>query len=176
MPSFAATVHTDIAAEQPSVFRHIAPIELASIFTGYGPLPSVTGTRNQTGAWDAAGQTRTVMLSDGSSARERITKYEFPRYFSYTVSDFTGALRLVTSSANGEWWFDASPSSRGTGVKWRYAFNSRRADSLVDRQPPLARLHAQSANAGQSSGGNQGPRLIPRRSASQPELELLQRL
>jgi hypothetical protein len=125
MSSFSATVQTEIAARQAAVFEHIVPIDLASIFTGYGPLPSVTGTQNQTGAWDAAGQTRTVTLSDGSPARELLTSYEYPHYLSYTVSGFTGALRLFTTSANGEWWFDTNPSSSATSVKWRYAFNSR---------------------------------------------------
>jgi hypothetical protein len=85
----------------------------------------VTGTHNQTGAWDAAGQRQTVTLSDGSSAKELLTKYEYPRNFSYTVSDFTGGLRLLTTSANGEWWFDTNPSSGATSVKWRYGFNLR---------------------------------------------------
>ncbi|HEU4798112.1 MAG TPA: SRPBCC family protein [bacterium] len=125
MSLFSATVQTEITAQQAAVFKHIVPIDLASIFTGYGPLPSVAGTQNQTGAWDAAGQTRTVTFSDGSSASELLTKYEYPRYFSYTVSGFTGALRLLTTSANGEWWFDTNPSSGATSIKWRYAFNAR---------------------------------------------------
>jgi polyketide cyclase/dehydrase/lipid transport protein len=124
-PSFAATVETEIGSRRETVFNYIVPIDLASIFTGYGPLPSVSGTENQTGAWDAPGRTRTVRLSGGSSAQERITRYEFPRSFSYTVSDFTGVLRLFTTSADGEWWFDSGPSSNGTSVRWRYAFNSR---------------------------------------------------
>jgi hypothetical protein len=123
--AFSATVQTEIAAQQTVVFNYIVPIDLASIFTGYGPLPAVAGTKNQTGAWDAAGQTRTVIFSDGNSAREMMTKYEYPRYFSYTVSDFTGAIGVFAKSANGEWWFDTNPSSGATIVKWRYAFNAR---------------------------------------------------
>lgn len=123
--SFSATVQTEIDAQQAVVFKYIVPIDLASIFTGYGPLPSVTGTKKQTGAWDAAGQTRIVTFSDGSSANERLTQYEFPRYFSYTVSGFTGNLGYFTTSANGEWWFDTNPSSGATTIKWHYAFNAR---------------------------------------------------
>jgi hypothetical protein len=68
MRSLAATVNTDVAVSQITAFEYNVPIDLTSIFTGYGPLPAVTGTKNQTGAWDGAGQTRTVLLSDGSSA------------------------------------------------------------------------------------------------------------
>lgn len=125
MSLLSATVEADIKANQSIVFEHIVPIDLASIFKGYGPLPAVTSTQNQTGAWSAAGQTRTVLLSDGSSARELLTKYEYPHYFSYTVSGFTGVLRFLTHSANGEWWFNSDASSDKTHVKWRYAFNAR---------------------------------------------------
>ncbi|MDE2419966.1 MAG: SRPBCC family protein [Gammaproteobacteria bacterium] len=125
MSSFSAIVETEVAGQLDTVFKHIVPIELASIFTGYGPLPSVTGTLNQTGAWDAAGQTRTVTLSDGSSASEQLTKYDAPNYFSYTVSEFTGALRFLSTSADGEWWFDTNPATGGTRIKWHYAFNAR---------------------------------------------------
>jgi hypothetical protein len=125
MNSFSATVETRIAASQSDVFQRIVPIDLTTVFTGYVPLPAVIGTRNQTGGWDAAGQTRTVLLADGSAANELMTQYEAPRYFSYTVSGFTGILRFLTTSAHGEWWFESEPASNTTHVTWRYAFNPR---------------------------------------------------
>ena len=124
MSSLSAIVEVEVKANQSAAFEHIVPIDLTSIFTGYGPLPAVTGIQNQVGAWDAVGQTRTVHLSDGSSAQELLTKYEHPHYFSYTVSGFTGTLRFLTTSANGEWWFGGAASGR-THIKWRYAFNAR---------------------------------------------------
>jgi Polyketide cyclase / dehydrase and lipid transport len=126
MPSLSAEVQVTANADQAAVFAHIVPIDLGSIFTGYGPLPAVTGTQDQVGAWDAVGQTRTVNLSDGSSAQELLTAYERPSYFSYTVSGFTGALRHFTSSAKGEWWFTTVGRGR-TNIKWRYAFNPKSA-------------------------------------------------
>ena len=66
-----------------------------------------------------------VILSDGSSANELLTKYEYPRYFSYTVSGFSGVLRSLTTSAKGEWWFENNPALNITHVKWRYAFKMR---------------------------------------------------
>ena len=112
------------AASQSAAFDHIAPIDLSSIFTGYGFLPAVTGTQHQTGAWDAAGQTRIVHLADNSTAQEELTKYDHPNYFSYTVSGFTGSLGLLASSANGEWRFSTDESGK-TNIRWRYAFNAR---------------------------------------------------
>ena len=124
MVALATHVSTVINANQAETFTHIAPIDLTSIFTGYGPLPAVVGTKDQTGQWDEAGQTRTVELSDGSTAQEKLNTYAHPTYFSYTVSNFSGSLLFLTTSANGEWWFEQQASGK-TGVKWRYAFNAR---------------------------------------------------
>jgi hypothetical protein len=121
----AATVGTTIEASIDEAFRHIVPIDLSSIFTGYGPLPSVTQTRDQSGAWDAAGRSRTVVFSDGSTARESLTAYEYPHRFAYTIDHFTGALRLLASEARGEWWFERVPGRKATAIRWRYQFVSR---------------------------------------------------
>jgi hypothetical protein len=88
-------------------------------------LPSVKGTRNQTGGWDAAGQTRTVELSDGSSAQEALTAYKYPRGLTYTVKGFSGVLRFFTREAHGEWWFDRGPGRQATAIRRRYEFVSR---------------------------------------------------
>ncbi|MEM7031360.1 MAG: SRPBCC family protein [Chloroflexota bacterium] len=124
MVALATQVSTVINANQAETFARIAPIDLTSIFTGYGPLPAVIGTKDQTGRWDEAGQTRTVELSDGSTAQEKLDVYTYPSYFSYTVSNFSGSLRFLTTSANGEWWFEQQDSGK-TNVKWRYAFHAR---------------------------------------------------
>ena len=124
MKPLSTTVEIKIAANQLAAFEHIVPIDLSSIFTGYGILPAVTGTQNQVGAWDTAGQTRTVHFADNSSARELLTTYAYPHYFSYTLSDFTGSLGLLASSAKGEWWFNTDISGKTT-IKWHYTFNAR---------------------------------------------------
>lgn len=125
MRPFSVTVQVEVAAQRTETFEHIVPINLTSIFKGYGPLPAVKGTQNQTGEWDAVGQTRTVILSDGSSAQEILTKYEHPHYFSYTVCGFSGVLRFLTTSAHGEWWFESNSSRDVTYVRWRYALNAK---------------------------------------------------
>lgn len=87
----AATVKPTIEVSTEEAFLHIVPIDLASIFTGYGPLPSVTKTLNQTGPWDAAGRSRTVVFSDGSSAEETLTSYEYPNRFAYRIKVHGGS-------------------------------------------------------------------------------------
>ncbi len=124
MDFLSATVCMEVAGSRNDVFEYTVPIDLASIFTGYGPLPAVISTENQTGDWNGENQTRTVVLSDGSSAREKLIRYDHPNYFSYTVGAFTGFLGIVAASANGEWWFDSASSGK-THIKWRYTFHAR---------------------------------------------------
>ncbi|WP_431095420.1 SRPBCC family protein [Polaromonas aquatica] len=125
MKSAAATVVTTVEASREKTFLHIVPIDLTTIFTGFGPLPSVTGSLNQTGPWDAAGRSRTVVFSDGSSARETLTNYEYPSRFAYRITEFTGVLRFLATEARGEWWFESVPGRSATSVRWRYEFISR---------------------------------------------------
>jgi hypothetical protein len=86
-------------------------------------LRPVAGSIDQTGAWDAAGQSRTILLSDGSRAHEKLTNYSRPQHFSYIVSGFTGMLRFLTLRARGEWHFEEH--SGGTSVRWSYTFEAR---------------------------------------------------
>lgn len=125
MSSTAATVQTTVSASRAAAFGHIVPIDLASIFTGYGPLPSVSRTLNATGPWDAAGRTRTVVFSDGSSATESLTSYDFPNGFTYRITGFTGVLKYLASEARGQWWFESARGDNTTSIRWQYEFVSR---------------------------------------------------
>ena len=127
MSSFATEVRAIVNAPPTETFERIVPIDLPSVFPGFGPLPAVSGTRDQTGGWDAAGQTRTILLADGSSAHETLTEYRYPGHFAYDVRGFTGILGRLAKEAHGEWWFDQGSSGASTAVRWRYAFTSRSA-------------------------------------------------
>jgi hypothetical protein len=64
-----------------------------------------------------------VHLSDGSYAKELLTQYQKPSYFAYVVSDFSGALGFLITSATGEWWFDnCADSTDCTLIRWNYTF------------------------------------------------------
>lgn len=114
------TVQTRTALSPEDAFRIIVPIDLSLVFKGWGPFPGVRGANNQTGAWDAAGQSRNPDLSDGTTAVERLTEYTRPHSFAYEVTNFTNALRLVVSGVRGEWTF--TPDGEGTLIRWTYEF------------------------------------------------------
>ena len=79
--------------------------------------------RDQTGAWDAVGQSRTLELSDGSTVVERLTVVDAPRRFAYRLSDFTGPFGGLVAFAEAEWDFDAAVE--GTRIRWTYSFHAQ---------------------------------------------------
>ncbi len=135
--SIEVVVEASTPADVAAAFAHIVPIDLAAIFRGLGPLPAVTGTSGQTGPWDAAGQRRTVHLSDGSTAQEELLIVDAPRFFSYRVAEFTGVLRHLCTDAHGQWWFMATTG--GTTIRWSYAFHPRSA-LVIPALLPVGRL------------------------------------
>ncbi len=124
MSAVVCEARTTIAVPRAAAFARVVPIDLPSVFRGFGPLPAIVAVTDQTGSWDAVGQTRTIRLSDGSEAQEALTDYDRPRYFAYRVSDLTGPVRFLTTAARGEWWFEDVPGG-ATAIRWRYAFEPR---------------------------------------------------
>lgn len=125
------TVQTRISLSPEDAFRIIVPIDLSLVFTGWGPFPGVRGAQNQTGAWDAAGQSRNPDLSDGSTALERLTEYTAPSSFAYEITGFTDALKNLVHGVRGEWTF--SPDGDGTLIRWTYEFKPLPGRSLILR-------------------------------------------
>lgn len=89
----------------------------------YGPIPPINQVRDQTGNWDAPGQTRTVTLAGGGSMREELTSVDPPRSFGYTLTDIKGPLAPLVNLIEGEWIF--TPAGTGTKVTWRWTIHPR---------------------------------------------------
>jgi hypothetical protein len=107
-----------VSAQQ--VFHAVVPIDLSLTFTGWGPLPALTGVKDQTGAWDHVGAHRRPQFSDGGEAFEEITSYDAPRYFDYQISGFTNAMKRFVARVKGSWLFTDTPA--GTEIVWTYTF------------------------------------------------------
>ncbi|HEV7579406.1 MAG TPA: SRPBCC family protein, partial [Mycobacterium sp.] len=100
-------------------FDRTLPAPLPELFSRWhGPFPPIKEVRDQTGAWDAAGQTRTVLLAGGGSTREELTSVEPPRSFGYRLGNVTGPMALLVDHVLGEWIF--TPVAGGTEVTWRW--------------------------------------------------------
>ncbi len=111
-------------------FRGTLPIPLPVIFAHwYGPIPPIKQVRDQTGGWDAAGQTRTVVLAGGGSMREELTSVDPPRSFGYTLTGIKGPLAPLVSSVDGEWGFTRVGDR--TDVTWRWTIHPRSALAVL---------------------------------------------
>ncbi len=120
MPTVPVTVEGVCHTPPVHAFAAIAPIDLTRMFRPHGPYPGVVGVRHQTGDWNAVGQTRQTLLSDGSMLHEVLTEYNVPHSFAYELTGFSNVLRYIVESARGEWTF--TPYGPDTMVRWTYTF------------------------------------------------------
>jgi Polyketide cyclase / dehydrase and lipid transport len=101
----------------------VAEDVLPRVLHRWGPIPAVTGTQDLSGPWDTPGSQRTVVLEDGSTARERVIVWERPWRFEYRVDQLTSPLGRLFSHAIGSWSFAETGS--GSEFRWTYSFHSR---------------------------------------------------
>lgn len=137
------TVWRRVEVDVTTAFDAIVPIDLASVFTGFGPLPAVIGTEQGDGVWGSTvGQARTVLLADGGRLSERVTEAHRPGLFAYEVRPEQGSLRHVVHRIDGRFVFAASEAG-GTVIRWTYLFRPRRGAGLAARAlTPVWRAYA----------------------------------
>ncbi len=113
------------------VFKFIAAEDvLPKVLTGYGPLPAVIRTSENTGLWTVPGSARLIHLADNTTVREQVTHFEPSSFFAYRVWEFGNPIvRSLSSGARGEWTFTAVPD--GTLVTWTYTFTAKNAVKSV---------------------------------------------
>lgn len=126
----STTVSRRIDEPRDALWARFIPVKLEDILGKYGPVPAVTGTSGQTGPWDVVGSSRTVHLSDGSSASERVTRVQAPQAFGYTVSGFTNPVRFLAREARGVWVF-----AEDGEVRWTYTFVARSVPAALVLAP-----------------------------------------
>ncbi len=127
-----------IAVPVEDAFAGTMPLPLPQLFRHwYGPIPPIKEVLGQTGAWEAAGQTRIVRLTGGGSMREELTSIEPPQSFGYRLTEITGPLAPLVRFVEGRWQF--SPTATGTTVTWRWIIRPRSA-LAAPAMPVLGRL------------------------------------
>jgi hypothetical protein len=85
-------------------------------------LPGVVEVRDQHGAWDAVGQTRTLVLSDGGTVKETL-RVVAPPLFAYDLSAFTGFFGRLVASGRSEW--RVADDAAGSVIGWTYTFTAK---------------------------------------------------
>ncbi len=100
----------------------------ARFYPKSGVLPGVAEVRDQTGAWDAVGQTRTLVLTDGGTVKETLTLVSTPR-FAYDLSAFTGFFSALVVVGRSEWRVE--PHGEGSSIEWTYTFTAKPGRGFV---------------------------------------------
>ncbi len=120
---FSSTTQGIAPADPARTFDILTPSDPTRFYPKFRIIPATVRVENQTGAWDAVGQTRTLHLSDGSSVRETTKDVERPGFFAYELTHFTKAFGPLVDHARAEWHFDAVDA--GTRITWTYTFFAR---------------------------------------------------
>jgi hypothetical protein len=109
-----------VAASRTQTWNTATPLTPVGYYPKSGLLPAVTEVRDQTGKWDAPGQTRQLMLSDGGWVVEQTTNVEPLGFFAYNLTQFQKLFGHLVDHARAEWTFTEVPD--GTNIHWKYTF------------------------------------------------------
>ena len=135
---------------QQDVFRDMVPMPLPTLFRKwYGPIPPIKEVRNQTGDWDAVGQSRTVVLVGGGSMREEVTQSRITRWAHASSAAAAGAAEKRKTSPRAV--AVSVPSRRRTRIFGpAYPAGHRRKPR---RRGMLRRVRAARPHGGPGHGG-----------------------
>ena len=124
MPPVTFSASETYASPTQQAFDAVLPAPLPGIFDRrHLALPPITEVHDQTGDWSRPGETRTIVLSDGASMRERLVAVEPPHRFDYELDALTGPLGLLVRRVEGRWAFE--PAGGGTRVTWSWQVHPR---------------------------------------------------
>jgi len=118
----AAVASITMNASPAAVFAAVLALDPVTVVKAKGLIPGVKSVSGQTGGWSAAGQTRTLTLSDGAAAQETLIALE-PQGYRYRVSGFTGLFSRLVREANAR--FDVTPRGEGSMLTWAYEFTPK---------------------------------------------------
>jgi hypothetical protein len=124
----SATATARVDAPAGRVFPRLTQHDPTKFYPKSGVLPAVVEVRDQTGGWDASGQTRTLVLSDGGTVVETLRSAKDP-LFSYDLARFTGLFGMLVAKAHSAW--TVTDDVAGSTITWTYSFTSRRGRGLV---------------------------------------------
>jgi hypothetical protein len=108
-----------VSATPEAAFDGVVAAPLPELFTERsGPIPPVRECTGQQGEWGDVGQTRTVVLADGSGNLETLVAVDRPVSYRYRLTDFKGPMKALVRSVDGEFAFAAE--GQGTRVTWSW--------------------------------------------------------
>jgi hypothetical protein len=120
---YKLSASTVVSATPEVAFDGVLAAPLPELFsTRSGPIPPVRECTGQEGVWGDVGQTRTVVLGDGSSNLETLVAADRPGSYRYRLTDFSGPMKALVRSIEGEFAFVAE--GEGTRVTWSWQMHA----------------------------------------------------
>ncbi|QZY29591.1 SRPBCC family protein [Nocardioides coralli] len=97
-----------------------APLE-AVIRRRYAAIAPVRETRDGPAEWGEVGQSRRIVLTDGSTVLETLTQVDPPHAFGYDLTEVTGPMAPIAERVEGRWSFE--PVGTGCRVTWAWTIH-----------------------------------------------------
>jgi hypothetical protein len=120
---FGATVNALAPASLSQTFAIMTRVDPSRFYPRFGVIPATIAVRDQTGAWDAEGQTRQLVLADGGSVVETLKSVQPPFRFVYELTDFRRVFGVLVDHGRAEWLFQEE--EQRTRVRWTCTFFAR---------------------------------------------------
>jgi hypothetical protein len=110
---------TVVPASPDAAFDAVLGAPLEDLFAERaGLIPAVRECQGQEGAWGTVGQTRTIVLADGSTNLETLVAADRPGNYRYQISEISGPLNALVAGIDGQ--FSIAPEGTGSRVTWSW--------------------------------------------------------
>lgn len=128
--SYVVSSSTVLGVTPEAAFQGLLDAPLERLFPHRaGPIPAIARCEDQDGPWSRVGQTRTIVLADGTSNVETLVGLERPSDYRYRVTEIQGPFTLLVSAIDGRFTF--TPEGDGTRVTWSWTLHGRSVASRL---------------------------------------------
>jgi hypothetical protein len=113
-----------VDVEPTQAFDRLMAARLPEVFSRrYAAFPAVREVTDEPDGWGTVGQTRTIVLTDGSRLRETLTSVDRPHSYAYVLDDLQGPLRLFLRTIEGVW--SVTPEGAGARIGWAWTLHAK---------------------------------------------------
>ena len=122
--SYSLSSSTRVQVSPDIALQAILDAPLSELFPHRsGPMPAIARCEGQEGSWSTVGQTRSVVLTDGTSNLETLVGLERPHEYRYRITGIEGPFKLLVTAIDGRFTFE--PEADATRVTWGWVLHGR---------------------------------------------------
>jgi len=111
----------EVNSDIQTTFNYVTdPKSLPEFLKKHGPIHAISKSEMIKGSWGTPGAARILTFDSGDTLVETLLSMDPPKYFSYSIGEFSNFAKHLTKIGYGEWWFEEKNGS--TMVTWKYSF------------------------------------------------------